>query len=376
MKINVTSILFTILLCIVVVFVMYMFLYYKFDKNIEQRNESWAEKLADDKLQALLNGSGINNIPTLNIITTNAAVRKANACGKGPVRIGDTGTDQDCIRACANSTASVINVEPGETYIYESAVLEAGANCILGPRPQCNMKTTYALMTVNSIVCRSKYPDLVGGPLGTTVVACNNKHINDPQNYLWDYRYNKKFDPLSTEFTDANEVLNDGTYRFRCKFNGYDVRQNKLIQHPKNRFQPFRNYCASKIYAAHPAVQTILKDDGSFECDCGDPRETRVQNFDPNDKSSFCSNVSKADNDDYLDRRILKVPYECFTLYSTLEDVGKLFPCPNDQFTRQGSQFSFVEVPYSTKLNAVIEHPIYRDFNDGTVSIKYDMQTA
>lgn len=349
-------------------FATYIFLYYAFNKNIATQNDELAAKLSNGKLEALLNGSGINNIPNLNIVSTNAAVSTANACGKGPVYLGNSGTNQDCIRTCANSSASVINVAAGETYIYESAVLQPGASCIIGPRPQCNMKTSYAMMTVNSIVCRSKYPDLVGGPLGTTVVACNNRQITDPQNYLWDYRYNKKFDPLTTDITDANEVLNDGSYRFQCKFHGYDVRQNQYVEHPNNRFQPFRNYCASEIYAAHPNVKTVVYG-ADYRCDCGAYESTRVQNIDPSDPSSLCSNYSSSETIDDKQRRQLNVPYKCFTLFSPLDDVGKYLPCPSEQFTREGSQFGLLTVPFSTNPNQVIEHPMYKSMNNASVHV-------
>lgn len=346
-------------------YVLYLLLYYSFDKNLQERNEDLAQKLANDKIQSLMNGSGINNIPQLNIITANPNIAKANACQKGPLYIGTNGTDQDCIRTCTNSSASVINVDEGETYIYESTILQSGAHCIIGPRPQCNMKTSYAMMTVNSVVCRSKFPDIVNGPVGNTIVACNNRQINDPQNYLWDYKYNKKFDPLtSDDILDSNELLSDGSYRFRCKFNGYDVRQNKYIEHPYNRFHPFRNYCASQIYAAHPDVKTVINTEtGTFECDCGNFDETRVKHMDPNDKTSLCSNVSKEIKTDVRNRQIMTVPYKCFTLFSPIEDVGKYLPCPDDQFTRDGSQTSFVTVPFSVKTSALIEHPMYKDFH-------------
>lgn len=363
MKVNIIGLIFIIILCALVLYAMYLLLYYSFDKNIATQNENLAVKLADGKLQALLNGSGINNIPNLNIITTNAAVSKANACGKGPVHIGSSGTDQDCIRTCANSTASVINVADGEIYVYESAILQVGANCVIGPRPECNMKTSFAMMTINSIICRPRFPDIVGGPLGTTLVACNNRQITDPQNYLWDYRYNTKFNPLTTDIVDSNEILGDGTYRVRCKFTGYDIRQNQYIEHPNNRFQPFRNYCASSIYAAHPSVKTIISDSGNFECDCGNYSDTRVQNIIPGDKTSICSNYVQSETVDVGERKILSVPYKCFTLFSPIEDVGHYLPCPNDQFTREGSQFGLINVPFSLNQNAIIEHPMYKDMS-------------
>lgn len=367
------TILYTIVLCAIVVILLYALLYYSFNKNLQAENDELAAKLADGPLQSLLNGSGINNIPLLNIISTNPAVTKANNCGKGPVYIGNTGSDSDCIKVCANSSASVINVEEGETFISNSSVLQPGAHCIIGPRPECNMKTTDALMTINSIVCRPKFPNLFGGPTGTNVVACNNRLINDPQNYLWDYKYNQKVDPWTTVVTDEDELLNDGAFRFRCRFNGYDVRQNKYMQHPFNRFHPISNYCASQIYRAHPDVQTIFKSDGTFECDCGNAQDTRVQNLDPNDKSSLCSNIIKQVELDIRNRYTITVPYKCFTLYSLLEDVGKYPPCPNDQFTREGSQMSYVTVPFTTNDKALIEHPMYADFaSDNGIFVDLD----
>lgn len=363
MKVNIIGTIFILILCVLVIYAMYIMMYYSFDKTIGIQNETLASKLANGKLEALLNGSGINNIPNLNIITTNVALSKANACGKGPVYIGKTGTDKDCVRTCANSTASVINVADGETYIYESSVLHSGANCIIGPRPECNMKTSFAMMTINSIICRSKFPDLLGGSLGTSVVACNNRQITDPQNYLWDYKYNIKFNPLTTNILDTNEILNDGSFRFRCKFNGYDIRQNQYIQHPNNRFQPFRNYCASEIYAAHPNVKIVMNTDGTFKCDCGEFNETRVKNIDPLDNSSLCSNLTHSDTLEHKAKRLLTIPYRCFTLFSHLDDVGKYLPCPNDQFTREGSQYGSIKLEYTTTLTHVIEHPMYNDMN-------------
>ena len=68
-----------------------------------------------DATRALLNCSGINNIPTLNLVTTNPEVVKANNCGKGPVFIGATGKDLDCIdvykRQSTSSDASSINAD-------------------------------------------------------------------------------------------------------------------------------------------------------------------------------------------------------------------------------------------------------------------------
>lgn len=353
----------------VLALLIYILLYYKFDKKITRDIEDTVTDLYNGPLASLLNGSGINNIPNLNLVTTNPEVAKANNCEKGPIFIGDTsGTDADCIRTCVNSGAKVINVADGETAIYNSTILQRGAHCYIGPRPECNMKTSMAMMTVNSIVCRSKFPKLVGGPSGSTIVACNNNLINDPQNILWDYKGNARFNPFTSTITDEDELLPDGTgtgtYRFRCRFNGVDVRGNLYQEHPFDRLHPIINYCADSIYRAHPDVKTIFsKDRKTFECDCGDPNETRVRHLDPNDRRSQCADISLSIKSDIKERKIMTVPYRCFTLYSTLDDVGKYPPCPDDQFTRDGSQLGSVEFQFTEKENELIEHPLYKDLS-------------
>lgn len=356
-----------VILCILVVYSIYLFLYYSFDKGLKKRNEKLAHELANNKLESLINGSGINNIPNLNIVSNNPGILKAASCAEGPVHVGDQATDQDCIRTCANSTASAINVNEGETYIYRHAQLKPGAHCVLGPRPQCNMRTTYAFMTLNSVVCHPKFPEVVGGPLGNKVVACNNDEINDPQNYLWDYRENVRFNPTLHQINDVDERLSStGDFRYRCRFNGFDETRNKYIQHPNNRFHPFRNYCASQVFAAHPSVKPkYIESTGLYECDCGPIEETRIANIDPTKKSSICSNLQKTYTNDTKNRITLTLPYRCFTLFSPFTDVGRYLPCPNEQFTREGSQFTSIDVPYSTHLDDPIENPMYKEFKEG-----------
>lgn len=350
--------------CIIAVLV-YVLYYYRFDKNIGPTVDRMAMKLYEsDPTRDLLNGSGINNIPTLNLVTTNPEVVKANNCGKGPVFIGATGKDLDCIRTCLNDSAKAISVNVGETFTYQSSILKPGVHCILGARPQCNMKTTVAMMTVNSIVCRTKYPRLIGGTLGDDIVACNNSHINDPQNVLWDYLENRRVDPWRSVIQDEDELMPDGKYRYRCKFYGMDVRGNKYMEHPHNRFHPITNYCADLVYGAHLDVRTVFGDDGqSFTCDCGDPAETRVKNLVPDDPSSQCSDVAYAVTQDVKQRKRITVPYKCVTLYSPLADVGRYPVCPGDKLTRQGSHMAAVELEFTTDESQLIEHPLYQDFS-------------
>jgi hypothetical protein len=358
------NVLFVILLTLIIIFILYSFLFYKYNENIIPDNEKLAQKFQYGPLQSLLNGSGINNIPTLNLISTNVGVNTANNCGKGPVATGTASiTDSECVRICANSTAKALLVHEEEQYFYESSSLNAGAYCIIGARPECDTRTTIVLMTINSVVCRSKFPRIVGGTLGTQVVACNNRTINDHNNILWDYKYNERFDPVTTTILDEDEMLPDGTYRYRCKFGGMDDRGNNFQEHPFDRFHPISNYCASLIYRAHPDVKTkFINNVSNFECDCGNYEETRVRNIISRDKTSLCSPYSfevRTEND--IDT--ITIPYPCFTMFSPITDVGKYFPCPADKFTREGVQMNTVSIRYTGIEETLLEHPLYRSFS-------------
>lgn len=360
---------YTLILCLTIIFMILLLVFFRFDrKTIEVNNKKLADELKDSKLQDLINGSGINNIPNLNIITNNNSVKTANQCGQGPVYIGNNGTDQDCVRICENSSAHALNVNDDPSsieYFTEGSKLKAGVYCSIGPRPECNTKTTQVIMTVNSVVCRSKYPDLVGGPLGNTIVACNNSKIYDPHNILWDNRENEPFSPYTTIFDDVDEMIDENTYRFTCKFDGSDENKNKYIESPLNRFHPYRNYCAQFIYAAHPDVKTKFVDDNnSYVCDCGDFDVTRVKNLYNDFPQSPCSNIQQEDRVIVRNKKQVTIPYKCFTLFSPITDVGTSFPCPNDQFTRDGSRLGSVNVVYTIDQHDLIEHPEYEKFQD------------
>lgn len=356
------------ILTIILLFVLYSLLFFVYNPNLIKENETLAEKLKYGPLQSLLNGSGINNIPTLNLITTNTAISTANQCGKGPVNIGSSGTDADCIKVCANSSAKAVLVQPGDEYFYGSSAMTEGANCIIGPRPECDTKSSVILMTVNSVICRSKFPRIVGGAINTTVVACNNRLIQDPKNMLWDYKYNEKFNPLTSTILDEDELLPDGTFRFRCKFNGTDSRGNRYQEHPFDRLHPISNYCASLVYRAHPDVRTVFLDAGrDYRCDCGNYDETRTQHLVQGDARSQCSPYTSETTTDARGVQTITIPYKCFTLFSTIDSVASMFPCPNEQFTREGLQMAKVKVNYTLNENILLEHPLYMDMStDGS----------
>jgi len=343
-------------------------LYFKFDETLLRITRSNAEKLAaKDELASLVNGSGINNIPSLNIVTNNAAVNIAKECGNGPVSVGIiTSTDYECIRVCANNTAHVLNITDNDHYYFNSTKLLKGAYCMIGKRPDCNMRTTVAMITTNSVVCRPKFPEFFDGITGNTVVACNNVLVNHPLNVLWDYKSNMMVNPETIQMDDVNEFLPDSTdYRFKCKFNGIDISKNKYMQHPYNRFHPIRNYCAQDIDKAHSSVKTIFNIEQKVAiCNCGDYEITRVRNLIPSDTVSICSSKSYITTDVDEFKKQITIPYKCFTINSPITDVGKYMPCPPNQFTNDNSRMNMITLNYTAEPNVPIEHPNYEDFPD------------
>lgn len=379
------NILFSVILFICFAVLLYNVLFYNlnFGKIKSDDAELQNHLATSDSFVKLLNTSGINNIPGINLITTNLNVAKAANCATSPINIGSSGTVADCVRLCANSNTNLINVSENEDIFYNSTKLQSGNNCILGERPQCDTQTTIVLMTLNSITCKPKFPNIVAGPLGTTVVACNNRIINDPQNILWDYKYNVKFDPLSTTIQSEDELLQDNNYRFRCKFNGLDERNNKYQEHPYNRFHPVKNYCANLIFAAHPDVKTIYDiKKNSLVCDCGDITETRVSNLIPDDKSSPCSDKISSVRTVVKQKQELSLVHKCFNLFSPISDVGKYLPCSDStQFTKEGSQTETIKIPFRPNndldTDIAIEHPIYEKLpGSGEVRILFNKEVA
>lgn len=361
------SFVFSVVLFICFMVLLYNVLFYNISAN-KIKNDDALLKLhlkENDAFVNLINTSGINNIPNLNLISTNVNVAKAASCAESPINIGSVGTLDDCIRLCANSNTKILDITDHDEMYYNSTQLKRGKNCIIGERPQCDVQNTIILMTANSIVCKPKFPNIIAGPLGTTIIACNNKIINDPQNILWDYKYNVKYDPLNSTITSEDELLSDNNFRFRCKFNGLDERNNKYQQHPYNRLHPVKNYCASLIYGAHPDVKTIYDvEKNTLICECGDVNETRVRNLIENDKSSQCSDKIVSVQTLFKEKKELSLVQKCFNLFSPITDVGKYLPCSDTkQFVKEGSQTQTIKIQFSTaSADYAIEHPIYEKF--------------
>lgn len=369
------AVIYTLLLIAILIFVLYVCFYYSFDySKIKDIIRKISEKLQSSNLQSLLNGSGIHNIPKLNIITSNAAIKQISDCASGPVYIGPDGTKSDCVKICANSNASLINIDKSDSYIFESKILHPGAHCILGPPPECHTNTTHVMLSVGQNTCKPRFPNMIGGQTGTSIVACNNSRIDDPSNVLWDNKYNQIVDPFSTYINDEDELMPDGSYRFTCKFNGIDMQQNKYIENPFNRWHPLENYCAHLMYAAHPSVKPIFNENKTaFRCDCGNFEETRVKNLNPDDETSPCAPIQTYIEDDIKERKIAHFARKCFNVFSSINDVGSMFPCPQEQFLNKSARVAQINIPFTECSQALIEHPIYDKFSGGWATVENKM---
>lgn len=344
------------------------------------RNADLLINTESNPLQSLINGSSVNNIPRINLRSTNPLIADANDCARSPKFLSTSlrHTDTDCVHACINETATAFYVTPDGTdeYITDSGtMLRPGTYCTIGNRPECNTRTTVVLMSLNSVVCRPKFPRIVGGVTGNKIIACNNRQINHPRNVLFDRLKNRPYDPLHTKITDEDEKLDDGEYRFVCRFDGMDNNNNKYVEHPYDRFQPMRNYCTSLLKDAPTDIELRIDlSTGDFACYCGDKNKTRVSNMYTGNASSPCTAANYDDVILHGKKRKRTIPYRCFHINSPITDITKYHPCPPEQFTAGMANFATVDMIYTYDDNAPIEHPSYERMSGDGVFIKKGLQ--
>lgn len=64
-------------------------------------------------------------------------------------------------------TSNYINI-----FIRDTLKFNLGTCCKLGQMKHCGPITIVTINTVNSVICRSKYPKLFEGPTNNTLTAC------------------------------------------------------------------------------------------------------------------------------------------------------------------------------------------------------------
>uniref|UniRef100_A0AAU8GEY1 PIF-2 n=1 Tax=Faxonius propinquus nudivirus TaxID=3139431 RepID=A0AAU8GEY1_9VIRU len=322
--------------------------YFKYLKetNIDFLNKSLIE---------LKNANALVNLPNINIITNNSEVDNIQQCKDGPIFLGETNSNKNYENICKNScgyNASVVYITNEVEYYSNDQKLTEGVWCILN-NIECNPKTGYVISTINSKLCKSKYPRMFGGEAAMDIIACNNELYPATGSVLWDTANNEAVNPLTIIMTHEDETIVDGTYRFVCKFSESD-RGNPYIPHPKDRFHPIIDPCNKTITRASYNVHTTISENNWF-CECGDFNETRVKHLDESNVKSTCTSCYKEIIADKL-----KLPYLCFNQFSNYKNALNILPCLN--YKDNGNECDSVYLNV-TKLSDTT-NPIHLGGND------------
>lgn len=319
----------TIIICFVIIFYFSLL-----DVNIKDYTQYLLKtkiSLLNDSISKLLNANAIVNLPIINIVTNNPEIDNLQKCKNGAIFLGDDASAdyrKQCLTTCG-STGKVIEITEDDERYANGTKLTPGFWCIVND-VNCNTKTGYVVATINSVVCRTKYPNMFGGSEASTITACSDEAFPSTGSVLWDYANNERVNPLTVQMSNEDETLPDGSFRFRCKYLD-DENGNYYLENPLNRFHPMTDPCNKTIYRAHRDVKTILNKD-SWYCDCGDFDTTRVKHKIENDIKSTCTSC-------FYDTSIpnIQYPYNCFTVNSLYSSVSNTLPCKKTKFTVQGN---------------------------------------
>ncbi|QLI62369.1 PIF-2 [Dikerogammarus haemobaphes nudivirus] len=308
-------------------------------------------------LLELLTGNTLVNLPNVIINTDTEYINNLQKCKNGAIYLGpDNGTDYSylCKSSCGG-VGELMTLGDSDEYYQDGEKLDSGVYCILNP-PKCNMNTSYVVATVNSTICKSKYPNMFGGPTGGEIIACNNEKYPATGSELWDYANNEVVVPTTVVMTHEDERLDNGDYRFQCKFNETGM-GNPYIPNPMNRFHPLTDKCNSTIYRASYDVHANVTDD-AWNCECGDFSETRVKHLDANNPKSICTSCYFEEVITDLTKvlRKAKIPYLCFNQSSVWSDALKMPPCLD--LPEQGNRCETFEVEYrKDKIEEDVPYP-------------------
>ncbi|UOT91773.1 PIF-2 [Aratus pisonii nudivirus] len=264
----------------------------------------------NDKLMQLNNANTIYNLPNLTFQTND--LNELAECKNKLKYLGPYSTDSNVLSnyltLCKNNcggAGELLSIENDKDYVYNGEFVKEGVYCTVEPQP-CNLNTGYVVATVNSTICKSKYPRMFGGISASNIIACNDENHPSTGSLLWDYANNEVVDPNLILMTHEDELLPDGSFRFRCKYNETQ-NKNPYLAHPLDRFHPIVDKCNDTIYAASYSVHAKVTDSG-WECDCGNFNETRVKHLDENNTKSICTSCYR----EFIAPDQYKVPYICF----------------------------------------------------------------
>lgn len=308
------------------------------DENIYETNMN--KQLQDPEVGKLVNADTINNLPNIDITTTNNEVNQAIRCRDTAIFLGtlpSTDYHMKCKTTCGGSGTVVHIKSSSEEYYYRGSKLDPGYWCVVN-NVRCNTNTSYYVASVNSWICRSKYPDMFGGPGGDDIVACmgpDQMTSNGVLARLWDYSTDTPVHPRDTVLTNQDEMISSGRYRFGCK-----ILVNNYIQHPLNRFRIVQNPCTihlttklNKVNEKSKFVKYSLQNTGTdrydWGCDC-DTANSGLFNQQSGNKRTTCTECVTTYN---KLTKALEFTYECLTGFSPFYKLDNIPLCNQDDFS-------------------------------------------
>lgn len=324
--------------------------------NYESYLQTLNTEITNIDLRNLINTNDVNDLPLIKIDDINT---DTNSCEPGYILMSNNQHDStslfedDCKSKCGEKSQLVV-ISDQVNIFRNNKRLNNGIWCFK-EMDQCNLNTSYVISDVGTDkMCVSKYPNLFDNT-GFNIVACNDEIYYNNKNVLWDYKDDVLVNPINVIMNDENEKLEDGSYRFRCKYNVDDM-MNEYIEHPTNRFHPIQDPCKLNSYRLSEGVKFVT-DGINWYCDCGDYSVTRVKNKIINDDKSFCT----ACYNGYLDDSNLYVIYsECFRVGSKYTEAYNKRPCSD--FTNLGSACCHLELAIDIVKNDDELHiPVFVD---------------
>lgn len=189
------------LLCLSIVIIVVLVCYFNalkvdfssYSKYLRKLNAS----ILNDSLLALQNANTIGNLPDVVLNTTNDNLNNMANCKDKLKHMGSYTEDKETLKNYSNlcktscgGAGELLLIKNNEDYVFNNEFVNPGVYCTVQPHP-CNMNTGYVIASINSVVCRSKYPRLFGGPSASTTVACNDEHYPSTGSVLWDASNNR-----------------------------------------------------------------------------------------------------------------------------------------------------------------------------------------
>lgn len=151
-------------------------------------------------------------------------------------------------------------------------VYKSGYWCFPEEVSKCNLNTSLLIYTENEkIECVPRYPQLLSQ---NKIIGCR------PDFTIKDYLTNKIYStiiPSTLQINDIDELLDDGSYRWRCL-------DNDMANYPKfgSRFTRVESVC--KYLTRSARAIGPLYEDNKFSCSC--------DNYVDNDKNLICTDCT------------------------------------------------------------------------------------